>query len=84
MFNSVFSLKGFNLAEDPVLKGLVKAFEVEVPKAWVSAPSWNLDVVLWALSLLPFEPLRSSSFQDLTKKTLFSVALATVKRVSEL
>ena len=84
MLNSVFSLKGFNLAEDPVLKDLVKAFEVEVPRARVRAPSWNLDVVLRALSLAPFEPLSSASFRDLTKKTLFLVALATAKRVSEL
>ena len=33
MLNSVFSLKGFNLAEDPVLKNLVKVFEVDVPRA---------------------------------------------------
>ena len=61
-----------------------QGFEVEVPRTWVSAPSCNLDVVLRVLSLAPFEPLRSSSFRDLTKKTLFLVALATAIRVSEL
>ena len=47
-------------------------------------PSWNLDVVLRALSRPPFEPLRSASFRDLTKKSLFLVSLASAKRVSEL
>ena len=84
MLNSVFSLKGFDLAEDPVLKNLVKAFEVEVPRVRVRAPTWNLDVVLKALTLPPFEPLVSSSFRELTKKTLFLLALATAKRVGEL
>ncbi|MPC97723.1 hypothetical protein E2C01_093052 [Portunus trituberculatus] len=43
-----------------------------------------MNVVLKALSLAPFEPLRASSFRDLTKKTLFLVSLASAKRVSEL
>lgn len=72
MLNSVLSLTGFNLAEDLVLKCLGKAFEMEVPRARVRAPSWNLDVVLRALSLAPFEPLSSASFRDLTKKTILS------------
>ena len=44
----------------------------------------NLDVVLKALSLAPFEPLRFASFRYLTKKTLFLVLLTTAKRVGEI
>ena len=84
MLNSVFSLKGFNLTDDPVLRNLLKSFELQVPKRVVGPPPWNLDVVLKALSLAPFEPLRASSFRDLTKKTLFLVSLASAKRISEL
>ena len=34
--------------------------------------------------MAPFEPLRTSSFRNLLKKTLFLVSFATAKRVSEL
>ena len=84
MLNSVLSLKGFNLSEAPVLEDLVKAFAVEVSRPQITTPNWNLDVVLRTLTLPPFEPLRSASFRDLTKKTIFLLALATAKRVGEL
>ena len=84
MLNSVFALKGFNLTDDPVLENLIKSFEVQAPRRVIRPPSWNLDVVLKALTLAPFEPLRSTSFRNLTKKTLFLVSLATAKRVGEL
>ena len=45
---------------------------------------WNLDLVLRFLCSSRFEPLQSSSLRDLTKKTLFLLALALAKRVSEL
>ena len=84
MLNSVLSLKGFNLSEAPVLEDLVKAFAVEVSRPQITTPNWNLDVVLRTLTLPPFEPLRSASFRDLTKKPIFLLALATANRVSEL
>lgn len=84
MLNSVFSLKGFNLADDPILMNLIKSFEIRLPKRVVRPPSWNLDVVLKALSLSPFEPLQTTPFRNLIKKTLFLVSLATAKRVGEL
>lgn len=84
MLNSVFSLKGFDLSQDLVLTNLIKSIETQTPRKSVGPPSWNLDVVLRALSQPPFEPLRSASFRDLTKKSLFLVSLATAKRVSEL
>ena len=83
MLNSVFALKGFNLTADPVLENL-KSFEVRAPRRVVKPSPWNLDVVLKALTLAPFEPLRTTSLRDLTKKTLFLVSLATAKRVGEL
>ena len=84
MLNGVFSFKGFNLNDDPVLAAVIRSFEIQVPRRTVRPPSWNLDVVLKALSLAPYEPLRTASYRDLLKKTLFLVSLATAKRVGEL
>ena len=66
------------------LENLIKSFEVQAPKRVVRPPPWNLDLVLKALTLAPFEPLRTTAFCNLTKKTLFLVSLATAKRVGEL
>ena len=84
MLNSVFSIKGFDLSQDIVLKNLMKAFEIEVPRRTIRTVNWNLDVVLKALTMAPFEPLRTTLVCNLTKKTLFLLALASAKRVSEI
>lgn len=47
-------------------------------------PPWNVDVVLKYLVSAPFEPLEQAQMRLLTQKTLFLVALATAKRVSEI
>ena len=85
MLNSIFSLKGFDLSHDQVLRNVIKACSSQVNRPIKPrTPSWNVDVVLNSLTRPPFEPLQRSSLRDLTKKTLFLVALATAKRVSEL
>ena len=55
-----------------------------MPRRTFTAPNWDLDIVLKALCLPPFEPLARANFRALSKKTIFLVALATAKRVSEL
>jgi integrase len=47
-------------------------------------PSWDVDVVLSFLEGEPFEPLVKASLHSLTFKTVFLVALASVRRCSEL
>ncbi|XP_064111450.1 uncharacterized protein LOC135218938 [Macrobrachium nipponense] len=47
-------------------------------------PAWNLDVVLKFLCSRKFEPISQVTLRDVTKKTLFLMALATAKRVSEI
>ncbi len=47
-------------------------------------PSWDLDVVLEALSKAPFEPLEEVSLRFLTIKTAFLLAISSLKRVSDL
>ena len=84
MLNGVFALKGFDLSTDPVLREIIKTCSRQVQRPPCRAPSWNVDVVLKSLTCPPFEPLHHASLRDLTKKTLFLVALATAKRVGEL
>ncbi len=47
-------------------------------------PKWDLSVVLAALIEPPYEPLRHATLKDLTLKTLFLIAAASARRVSEL
>ena len=62
----------------------MRSFKVEAPCCSVRPPSWDLMKLLEYLRSSVFEPLSSSSLRDLTRKTLFLVALAIAKRVGEL
>ena len=62
----------------------MRSFKVEAPCRSVHPPSWDLMKVLEYLRYSVFEPLSLSSLRDLTRKTLFLVAVATAKRVGEL
>ncbi|XP_071084229.1 uncharacterized protein [Haliotis cracherodii] len=68
----------------PELQALLRSFRLEDQKTKFRPPAWDLNVVLRGLRGPPFEPLNASSFYDLTKKTMFLLALATAARVSEL
>ena len=46
--------------------------------------TWDLGIVLEALSIPPCEPLREASFKHLTLKTVFLLAMASAGRRSEL
>ena len=66
------------------LSDLLKSFAKDIPRDRPKKVHWNLDVVLQFLRSDRFEPLEACSLRDLTMKTLFLLALATAKRVSEL
>ena len=57
---------------------------MEAPSREIRPPSWDLLRVLTFLRSPVFEPLHQSSLWDLSRKTLFLLALATAKRVGEL
>ena len=80
MFRSVLP----EISTSAVLHDLLRSFRVEAPIRSVTPPAWNLLTVLKFLKSPIFEPLRQASLRDLTRKTLFSIALAPAKRVSEL
>ena len=84
MLAAVFKFPLSEISSSPILKDLVRSFEISAPRPVFPPPPWDLDKVLQFLSDPPFEPLARASFLDKTKKALFLLAMATAKRVSEL
>ena len=79
MLAAVFKFPLLEISTSPILKDLIRSFEISAPRPIFPPPPWELDKVLQFLSGPPFEPLARASFLDKTKK-----AMATAKRVSEL
>ena len=84
MLSAVFRSVLPDISSSSVLQDLIRSFKVEVPSRVVRPPSWDLLRVLTYLRSPVFEPLHKSSLRDLSRKTLFLLALATAKRVGEL
>ena len=84
MLSSVFRSVLPEISTSPVIHDLLRSFKVEAPCKSVRPPSWDLLKVLDYLQSPVFEPLSSASLRDLTRKTLFLVALATAKQMGEL
>ena len=84
MLSSVFKFCLPEISTSPILKDLVRSFEISAPRPLHQLPSWDLDKVLEYLSGPPFEPLADASFRNKTRKAPFLVAMATAKRVGEL
>ena len=84
MLSSVFKFCLPEISTTPILKDLVRSFEISAPRPLHQSPSWDLEKVLEYLSGPPFEPLADASFRNKTRKVLFLVAMATTKRVGEL
>ena len=84
MLSAVFKFPLPEISTSPILKDLIRSFEISASRPLFPPPPWDLDKVLQYLSGPPFEPLARASFLDKTKKALFLLAMATAKRVSEL
>ena len=84
MLSAVFRFQLPGLSSHPVLRDLLRSFRLEAPSRPLCPPAWDLAAVLKFLNSAVFEPLRSASLWNLTKKVLFLLALATAKRVGEL
>lgn len=84
--NSVLQLSlGYNIAQDPTLSALLRGFATQAgPKQFLPEPAWSLSVVLDSLRYPPFEPKEQTTLENWSKKTLFLVALASGRRVSEI
>ena len=84
MLSSVFKFCLKEISSSPILKDLVRSFEIPAPRPLHHSPPWDLDKVLEYLSGPPFEPLAEASFQNKTRKALFLLTMATAKRIGEL
>ena len=82
--NSVFALKGMNLADSRPIFMLIRSFSKSVRPEELHPPVWDVTLVLQSLTHAPYEPLRTSDERFLAQKTLFLLALASAKRIGEL
>uniref|UniRef100_A0A803JSY7 ribonuclease H n=1 Tax=Xenopus tropicalis TaxID=8364 RepID=A0A803JSY7_XENTR len=72
------------LALLPDVKTFLQGVAHVAPPFRTPSPTWDLIAVLQALQRPPFEPLASIPLQWLTWKTVFLLAIASARRVSEL
>lgn len=72
------------MGSHPLLSRFLKGVRRLCPVRAPLVPTWDLDVVLSALTLPPFEPLGSVSLKHLSLKVAFLLAITSTKRVSEL
>ena len=82
--SQIFHLRGLDLSTSPEITALLKNFAQEIPARQLKIPQWDLSLVLNSLRRAPYEPIDSASLHAVTLKTVFLVALATAKRISEL
>ena len=85
MLSSGFKFYLPEISSSPILKDLVRSFEISAPRPLHHSPPWDLDKVLEYLSGPPFfEPLAEASFRNKTRKALFLLAMTTAKCIGEL
>ena len=82
--NSVFALKGMDLAASRPISMLLRSFLKSVRPEELCPPAWDVTLVLQSLTKAPYEPLRTSDECFLAQKTLFLLALALAKQIGEL
>ncbi|XP_068121307.1 uncharacterized protein [Hyperolius riggenbachi] len=79
---SVFLEK--KLSEDRFIIQFFHATSRLKPKQRIRTPPWDLNTVLQAFSLHPFEPLSEISEKNLTLKAVFLLAICSARRVNEI
>ncbi|KAG8573402.1 hypothetical protein GDO81_012391 [Engystomops pustulosus] len=72
------------LAEHRWVKRFILASSRIRPQILRRVPTWDLKLVLDALSRPPFEPLDSANIKNLTLKTTLLVAVTTARRLGEI
>ena len=82
--NSVLALNGTDLSDSQELFMLFRSFAKSCPTTGLRPPAWDAALVLNSLTTAPYEPLKDAEERLLAHKTLFLLALASVKRVGEL
>lgn len=77
-------LGGSSLSESPLLRDLSKGLAHNQARSPRRTPAWDLLLVLDFLRKAPFEPLDKASFERVSLKTTFLLALASSRRRSEI
>ena len=62
MLSAVFKFQLPEISTSPILKDLIRSFEISALRPLFPPPPWDLDKVLQFLSGPPFEPLARASF----------------------
>ena len=84
IINSIFTLKGVDLANSKELSMLFRSFAKTCSPQDLRPPAWDVALVLQSLTNQPYELIREAEEHFLAQKTLFLIALASAKRVGEL
>ena len=82
--NSVFALKGRDLAASREVSMLFRSFSKAARPERLRPPNWDVSLVLQSLTRAPYEPLGSADERFLAQKALVLIALASAKRIGEL
>ena len=82
--NSVFALKGMDLADSRPMSMLIRSFSKSVKPEELRPPAWDITLILQSLIRALYEPLWTLDKCFLAQKTLFLLALASAKRIGEL
>ncbi len=73
-----------SLGRNPLVTRFLRGTRRLRPPVRPRMPTWDLAVVLEALSKAPFEPLEEVPWRFLTVKTVFLLAISSLKRVGDL
>ena len=82
--NSVFALKGWDLALSREITMFLHSFSASVDPVELRPPSLDVSLVLQSLTGAPYEPLQTCEERFLAQKTLFLLALISAKLIGEL
>ena len=73
-----------SIGRDPLVAQFLKGARRLRPPRELRAPPWDLCLVLRSLTQAPYEPLGQADLKHLSLKTLFLLAVCSVRRVGEL
>ncbi len=73
-----------SIGKNPLAIRFIWAIRRLRPPICPKMPTWDLAVVLEALSRVPFEPLEEVPLRFLTVKTVFLQAISSLKRVGDI
>ncbi len=72
------------IGRDPLVSRFLRGTLRLRPAAHTRVPTWNLAIVQQGLSLAPFKPFEEVPAKFLTLKTLFLLAISSLKRIGDL